>query len=481
MMIEFDGLANASGLSDAQREILRRLLDIRSNVLSRNQELVDYYNGNVIVDDFGVTIEASKLSIDFSSHWPNRAVMSLAERERFDGFVFENNYVDVNLARALVDNNTLNAYTRYNTSKLVHGVMFACVNSTDAGPQVRFHSADTAWAIPDENFDSGNVGAGFVVSRVAFTDYSMGKQIPVEVNFYERGRVTVIRRTSAAMWEAVSHELPNDEMMMFAFVHNSSGMHPFGESRITRPVKSLTRAAIRTTWHMILSGAFYAAPKYAVLGLTDKQFDVMSDDKRKFYMDAMMLFTSDKNGNSPNIVQFSGNSPQPFIDELEYYAGQLCGATGIPMSSLVDTGHYTSADAMSSAAKNLVIAARDDIMADSRTLRKIALLIMAIAENKTVDELTDEQKTVTAHFLAPDMPSRSQLADSTLKNIQALPWLAETDLALENLGYEQADIMRVRKARDAYTAATGLEQIFARIDAENAPNVDDVQVEEVIE
>lgn len=480
-MIEFNGLDNASGLGDDQRVILKRLLDIRNNVLMRNQELVNYFNGNITVDDFGVTIEASKLAIDFSSHWPERAVMSLAERERFDGFVFENNYTDVNLARAISDNNMLSAYMRYNTSKLVHGVMFACVNKTKNGPQVRFHSADTAWAIPDENFDSGNVGAGFVVSRIAFTQYSSGKQVPVEINFYEPGRVTVIKRTSASTWVATPYKVPNGEMMMFAFVHNSNGMRPFGQSRITKPVKSLTRAAIRTTWHMILSGAFYAAPKYAVLGLSDKQFDAMSEDKRKFYMDMMMLFTRDKSGNSPNIQQFSGNSPQPFIDELEYYAGQLCGATGIPMSSLVDTGHYTSADAMSAAAKNLVIAARDDIMADSRTLRKIALLVMAIAENTTVDKLTDEQKTVTAHFLAPDMPSRSQLADATLKNIQALPWLAETDLALENLGYEQADIMRVRKARDAYTAATGLEQIFARIDAENASNVDEVQVEEVIE
>lgn len=479
-MIEFSGLANASGLRDGQQAILTKLLDVRSNVLTRNKELVDYFNGDITVSDFGISIDSSELQNDFCSHWPERAVMSLAERERFDGFVFENNYTDANLQRAIANNNMLSAYMRYNTSKLVQGVMFACVNKLENGDaQVRFHSADTAWAIPDENFDSGNVGAGFAVSRIALTPYSSGRQVPIEVNFYEPGRVTVITRTSANQWKATPYDVPNGEMMMFAFVHGSSGIRPFGRSRITPAVKSLTRAAVRTTWHMMLSGAFYAAPKYAVLSLTDKQFDAMSENKQKFYMDAMLLFTKGKDGTSPTVQQFSGNSPQPFIEELEYYAGQLCGATGIPMANLVDTGHYTSADAMSAAGKNLVIAARDDITADSRTLRKIALLVMAISENKTVDELTDEQKTVTAHFLAPDMPSRSQLADATIKNIQALPWLAETDLALENLGYEQADIMRVRKARDAYTAATGLESIFARLDAENAN--EPIETNEVIE
>lgn len=468
MTIEFNGLAEAAGLTSDQRETISRLLEVRSLVSGRNAKLRAYYDGDVTVDDFGVTIESATLKNDFVCHWPEKAVSSLANRERFDGFVFEDGYRDSALDAAFSANNLANSYRRYNVAKLIHGPMFACVNNVDGMPQVRFHSAETSWAEPDENYDSGNVGAGIAIARYGRTRFSGKRIVPTQVNLYERGRVTVLELDASGKWTATIHELPHDECMMYAFVHGSSGLQPFGKSRITKSVRSLTRAAVRTSWHMELSGAFYAAPKYAALGLTDAQFRAMVENKPKFYMDALMLFTRDKQGNVPALQQFSGNSPQPFIDELEYYAGQFCGATGVPMSSLVDTGHYTSSDAMAAAANDLVIAAKDDIAADTFTLRKIALMMMAIAYNTTVDELTDQQKTVTAHFLDANMPSRSQQADSTLKFVSAFPWLAETDWALENIGMERSDILRVSKARDAYTAATGLEQIFARIDAEPA-------------
>lgn len=468
MMVDFNGLANATGLYPDQRDTIARLLNVRSLVSSRNQKLRCYYDGDIKVKDFGVTIESSTLENDFVCHWPEKAVSSLANRERFDGFVFEDGYRDPALDAAFSANNLANSYRRYNVAKLIHGVMFACVNNVDGLPQVRFHSAETAWAEPDGNYDSGNVGAGIAIARYGRTRFGGNRLVPTQVNLHERGRVTVLELDSSDKWTATIHEMPHDECMMYAFVHASTGLQPFGHSRITKAVRSYTRAAVRTSWHMELSGAFYAMPKYAALGLTDAQFKAMVENKPKFYLDSMMLFTRDKQGNVPDLQQFSGNSPQPFIDELEYYAGQFCGSTGVPMSSLVDTGHYTSSDAMAAAANGLVIAAKDDIAADTFTLRKIALMMMAIAHNTTVDELTEQQKTVTAHFLDADMPSRSQMADSTLKFISAFPWLAETDWALENIGMERSDILRVSKARDAYTAATGLEQIFARIDAEPA-------------
>lgn len=462
MNYEFYGLADALGLSDAQKATIQRLLEVRRNVSARNEVLRAYYEGNIVVKDFGVTIESNVLENDFVCHWPERAVSSLSNRERFDGFVFEDGYTDAALNAAFMSNNLASAYRRYNDSKLMHGIMFACVNNVNGMPQVRFHSAETAWAEPDGNYDSGEVGAGIAVARYERKPWSGKRVIPTQVNFYERGRVTVLELYDQNKWTATRYDLPHDQCMMYAFVHKSTGTKPFGQSRITKAVKSLTRAAVRTTWHMELSGAFYAMPKYAALGLTDAQFQAMIQNKPKFYLDSMMLFTRDKQGNVPEIQQFSGNSPQPFIDELEYYAGQFCGATGVPMSSLVDTGHYTSSDAMAAAANGLVIAAKDDIAADTFTLRKIALMMMAIAYNTTVDELTDEQKSVTAHFLDPDMPSRSQLADSTLKNISAFPWLASTDLALERLGFEHADIMRVTKARDAYEASQSLNALLER-------------------
>ena len=473
MTTTFAGLDRAVGLTDAQRSAVSRLLKVQSDVMARNEEKRAYYEGDVTVEDFGMTMESERVANDNVCHWPEKAVDSLAERECFDGFVFDGQYDDDDLRAAMAANDLVSAYRRYNVGKLMHGVMFACVTSTPSGPKVRFHSAETAWAEPDGNYDSGDVGCGIAIARYGRLRDADTRTVPVQVNLYERGAITEITRTAEATWTAERKRMPHDECMMYAFVHKSTGTKPFGQSRITKPVMSYTRNAMRASWHMALSGAFYAMPKYAALGLTDAQFDAMMKNKPKFYMDTMMLFTRDKDGSVPQLQKFDGSSPSPFIEELEYYATQFCGATGVPMSQLVDTGHYTSSDAMAAAANTLVIAAKDDIQADKRTLRKIALMLMAIQGNTVPDRLSPEQMTVQAHFLAPDMPSRAQMADSTLKNINAFPWLADTDYALEQVGMEQADIMRVRPAREEYAAAAALDALVSTAMPQQAAEVDD--------
>lgn len=464
MSNDFYGLANAIGLSPEQRATIQRLLEVRRKVTGRNELLRAYYEGSVRVKDFGITIESERLENDKVCFWPEKAVTSLAERERFDGFVFEDQHTEDALEDAVTANRLVTAYRRYNNSKLMHGVMFACVNSVHGLPQVRFHSAETAWAEPDGNYDSGKIGAGIAVARAGRKKWTGKRVVPTQVNFYERGRVTVLELVDRNKWAAQVHELPHDECMMYAFVHKSTGTKPFGQSRITKTVMSLTRDAIRTSWHMTLSGAFYAMPKYIALGLTDAQFNAMKDSKPKFYMDSMMLFTRDKQGNVPDIQQFSGNTPDPFIAELKYYASQFSGATGVPLSSLgVNADQPTSSEAMAAARNELIAAAQDDIDADSATLREVALMMMAVAGNTTIDALTDEQRTVQAHFLAPEMPSASSTADAAMKIASSIPWVTDTDWFLEQIGMEQADIMRVRRARDAYSSAQSLNALFEQV------------------
>ena len=69
---------------------------------------------------------------------------------------------------------------------------------------------------------------------------------------------------------------------------------------------------------------------------------------------------------------------------------------------------------------------------------------MAVARNATPDELTDEEKAVVAHFKNPAMPSVAATADAAVKIAGARQGFAETDVFLEMLGFDQADIRRIR-------------------------------------
>ena len=77
-------------------------------------------------------------------------------------------------------------------------------------------------------------------------------------------------------------------------------------------------------------------------------------------------------------------------------------------------------------------------------LRTIALMAIAIANDTTLDGLTDTQKNIVAHFVNPAMPSVAVTADAAIKIASARAEFAGTDTFLEMIGFDQADIRRIK-------------------------------------
>ena len=75
-------------------------------------------------------------------------------------------------------------------------------------------------------------------------------------------------------------------------------------------------------------------------------------------------------------------------------------------------------------------------------------MALAITDNKTMDELDDDQKAIMAHFRNPAMPSVAVTADAALKIASVRQGFAATDTFLEMVGFDQADIRRI-KAQEA--------------------------------
>ena len=71
-------------------------------------------------------------------------------------------------------------------------------------------------------------------------------------------------------------------------------------------------------------------------------------------------------------------------------------------------------------------------------------MAQAISRNVTLEELTDEERSIMAHFKNPAMPSVAVTADAAIKIASARQEFAETDVFLEMLGFDQADIRRIK-------------------------------------
>ena len=106
--------------------------------------------------------------------------------------------------------------------------------------------------------------------------------------------------------------------MMEAFAFRGTGTKPFGESRITESVMTITQHVLRTLVYMAVSAAFYAHPKQYLLGLTEEQYDKISKNKWGAMINAMLLGElNEENENSIQYGQLPATSPQPYIEYVE--------------------------------------------------------------------------------------------------------------------------------------------------------------------
>ena len=82
------------------------------------------------------------------------------------------------------------------------------------------------------------------------------------------------------------------------------------------------------------------------------------------------------------------------------------------------------------------------------------MMALAILDGTNLDGLTAEQKDVMAHFKNPAMPSVAVTADAAIKIAAVRPNFAQTDVFAEMIGFDKADIRRI-KAQES--RARGLE------------------------
>lgn len=71
-------------------------------------------------------------------------------------------------------------------------------------------------------------------------------------------------------------------------------------------------------------------------------------------------------------------------------------------------------------------------------------MAQAIEKGVSIDDLTDAERSIMAHFKNPAMPSVASTADAAIKIATARVDFAGTDVFLEMLGFDQADIRRIK-------------------------------------
>lgn len=425
------------GLDQEEVRMFSDLCLVWSQRLERNAKRLTYYQSKNKLDDLGISIPPTLRDVETAVGWPAKAVDALAARSVFDGFTFKGEE-DKELSRILDENDFSEQYQEAVTSELITSPAFCTVTRGQGDePEVitSFYSALNACALWD--WRKRRVKCGFTI-----TDYDETVaygSIPSRLTFYTESNVFECWRSRNGRWSTRRMDNPQGRPLMEALCYRPSLDRPFGKSRISRSVMSITDSAVRSALRAEVSAEFYTSPQRYLLGADEKTFKDDPDGKKlKMWLGVVQVFTTNRDGDIPQYGQLPAMSMQPHVEYMRSLAARFAGETGIPVSMLgVIHDNPASAEAMYAASEELIIEAESLNRTNGRALRDVARLVTAVRQNKTVGKLTDDELAVRPNFKNPMRPSIASTADAMVKIAGAVEDFASTDVFWEQLGFSE--------------------------------------------
>ena len=449
-------IKNVKGLTPTEYETLIELIKVLNYHRAKNEQKARYYEGHVKLGEVNIGIALPKTfsSLEIGCEWGAKCVDVLASRSMFDGFVGMNGEASESLKKIVSGNRLVHEYGKACRDQLKFGCTFATLSADkELGCKIRFHSPQTASAIWDG--DKGRIQSGLAIIDVSIENES---HIPSLVNLYTDEAVIVLKR-EGDRWEAERHPHKMGRPLIEPLVWNATSKKPFGRSRIKEPVRRLIQGYVRTIACATIGLEFATAPQKYLLGVTDDQYDSIINQKFQQYVGSIIASTTNpETGEKPTFGQLPQGSISPHVEMIRILATQFSAATGLTVTDtgVVNDANPTSSDAILAQSQTLISLAEQLNRGNGDALREIALMAQAIVSGKSLAALTDTETDIVAHFKNPAMPSVAVTADAAIKIATGRPGFAYTDVYLEMIGFNQADIRRI-KAQER--RASGMELI----------------------
>lgn len=443
---------NVPNLPEPYQTLLSDVFDVWRNKLTRNTLRSRYYDQKNSLKDMGISIPpplANNSDFQAVVEWPSTAVEELAVRSRFDGFVGSG----ADEANAVFElSHFLGKYRMLVNSELTHSCAFASVSRGINTPvRISLYSAMNAAALWD--YENDCILAGLTVTGVD------NLNVPTSYNLFTADAVVAFQRDSHNNWSYTIMPHPMGKPLFVAFVNQPSLDRPFGRSRITRAIMSITDEAVRECVRGSVASEFAVAPQRYILGADE---DLLDDTPQwQAYIGTILALTRDIDGNIPSVGQFAQVDLQQHILLMRNLAARMSGASNVPISSLgiIADSNPTSAEAMRTAERGLITKATDLNQTNGTALKELAQMAVAIANNEPLSALTDEQLDITPKFLNPAYPDVLSQGDATLKFVQSFPWAAESQVTLEMMGLDEASIQRLMSDKRRYEAANAIKSL----------------------
>lgn len=462
----------ADALDAKEARLVKLLADRIIKREPRNELRSAYLDGENRLKHLGLSIPPELKKLEAIVGWPAKAVYTLENRLDLDGFVLTDGSPADDRLNGLADRNHLQTEaSQGHTASLTHGTSFISVTPGDGvrtpDAVIMAHSARQATALRSRR--TRLLTAGMVA-----TPSEDGEPGAVTV-FTEDTEIVLIHEGNKVWVERNEHGLGRVPMVDLS--HRPWLERPFGISRISRPVMSLTDQAVRASVRAEAHGEFLSFPQRFLMGADREAFRTSDGEVVtgwELYLGRLNGIPRDKDGNLPELKEFAGTSGQAHTEQLRSVAMMFSGETSIPPSFLgVIQDNPASADAIRAAEADLVKHAERAQTVFGQSWCEVARLAVHVADGVYPDHL----EGLRARWRDAATPTKAAAAQSVMSLVTAgvLPPISE--VTYELLGYDESMIRRLM-ADATRAAATGALTELLTPTAE-VPDVTDQQAEQL--
>lgn len=447
------------GLTPAEQAALAQLVELWRVKQPRNRLRQAYLDGVVRPDNLNISVPDDMVDqLGAVIGWPRKVVFGLSDLLIWDGVTSStgsDNPFEIDDLLAATGFELEIAQTI--PSSLTHSVAFLTLRKgVEAAGEppviIQGHSADWAAGLWDRV--RRRLSYGLTIDDID----DAGR--PTRFTLYTPDSTYVVELNTASAWRIIHAELHGmGAPMMEALPFEPSLDRPLGRSRISRDVMSITQRAMRTVLREELATELFTAPGILLSGVDSDLIDDLRSWDWK--LGTIKTISSGEEPEGPKVTVLPQQSSQPFTEQMRALATELSGVSSLPVSSLgVIQDNPSSAEALYAAKEELVIKAKNAQRVFDAALNRV--YAHAVMMRDGLDEMTPELRSLATRWGDPAHPSIVSQSDAIVKQISALPWLAESPVVLEELGYSGSQIARLMSDKRRAEASGLLDRLSAQ-------------------
>lgn len=453
-----------AGLADDEQADLAEMLGVWEARRQRNLLRAAYYDGkNFAKHISNEHTPPGMRNLGLVLGWSAKAVDQLSLRCKLERFmpgetglpvdaVFDDNRLAVEADQAII-------------SALIHGVSFVVTHRgrvADGEPPAIITARDALTS-------TGLWDARTRRLRAFLSITTFGEDTnPASMILYRRNSIVEMSKSTVG-WVITSRRTHPYGLPVEPLVFRARLGRAFGTSRISRPVMSIQNGALRTLLRSEVTSELYQLPQRVLLGADESAFEDGNGNvvpKWQTVLGAVWALGGGDGDVKPDVKQLPGASQTPYLEQLRMQAQLFAGETSIPLASLGFTGdaNPTSSESYIAAREDIIAEAENAIAAWRPAWKQSALTGLAMYEG--VSEIPDEwRENVSTKWRSPVFTSKQAAADAGLKQLQALPWLAETSVGAELVGLSDEQLTRALAEKRRAEGRIARRQIVAQAQA----------------